>query len=81
MHFDQLEEAFSRFRSDHASRFGAALSVLYRVAHRSDRGELSSDCWHVGPATEGAVEEMVKADKVIDKVDDIQQSVRKIAHA
>src|SRR5437764_15127076 len=32
MHFEQLEEAFSAFRRDHASRFGAALAFYIALS-------------------------------------------------
>ena len=78
MHFEQLEEAFSAFRRDHASRFGAALAfymvlsiapiavIAIGVAamifgRRAAEGVIFHQiAGTLGPATERAVEEMVK---------------------
>lgn len=78
MHFKQLEAAFSAFRRDHASRFGAALAfyivlciapifvIAIAVAamifgrHAAEGIIFHQIVTTLGPATESAVEEMVK---------------------
>jgi membrane protein len=78
MHLEQLEEAFSAFRRDHASRFGAALAfcivlsiapiavVAITVAamifgrHAAEGVIFHQIAGTLGPATESAIEEMVK---------------------
>ena len=79
MHFEQLEEAFSAFRRDHASRFGAALAffIVLSIApvaviaiaiaglmfgrHAAEGVIFHQIAGTLGPATESAVEEMVKS--------------------
>jgi membrane protein len=78
MHFEQLEQAFSAFRRDHASRFGAALAfyIVLSIApiaviaigvaamifgrHAAEGVIFHQIAGTLGPATERAVEEMVK---------------------
>ncbi|HEY8134036.1 MAG TPA: YihY/virulence factor BrkB family protein [Thermoanaerobaculia bacterium] len=78
MHFEQLEEALSAFRTDHASRFGAALAfyIVLSIAPlaviavavagilfgRAAEGLIFHQiAGTLGPATAGAIEEMVKS--------------------
>jgi membrane protein len=79
MHFEQLEEALSAFRTDHASRFGAALAfyIVLSIAplaviaiavagmifgRSAAEGVIFPQiAGTLGPATAGAVEEMVKS--------------------
>ena len=79
MHFELLEEAFSAFRRDHASRFGAALAffIVLSIApvaviaiaiaglmfgrHAAEGVIFHQIAGTLGPATESAVEEMVKS--------------------
>jgi len=78
MHFQQLERAFSAFRRDRASRFGAALAfyIVLSIApiaviaiavaalifgrHAAEGVIFHQIASTLGPATESAVEEMVK---------------------
>ena len=79
MHFQQLEQAFSAFRRDHASRFGAALAFYIALSiapvaviaiaaaamifgrHAAEGVIFHQVASTLGPATENAVEEMVKS--------------------
>ena len=78
MRFEQLKQAASAFRRDHASRFGAALAfyIVLSIApiaviaiavaatifgrHTAERVIFRQIAGTLGPATESAVEEMVR---------------------
>jgi membrane protein len=79
MRFDQLTAAFSAFRRDHASRFGAALAFYIALSiapiaviaiaaaglifgrHAAEGVIFHQIAGTLGPATESAVEEMVRS--------------------